>query len=68
MMGGVPIDLECKAPLEGLFAAGKDTSGVHGANCLGGNGVVESTVYGGLAGNVMAASCHDVALGPFPKM
>ena len=42
--------------LDGLFAAGEDSSGVHGANRLGGNGVAESTVFGGIAGDVMAAS------------
>jgi fumarate reductase flavoprotein subunit len=41
--------------MEGLFAAGEDTGGVHGANRLGGNGVAESTVFGGIAGDVMAA-------------
>ena len=32
---------------EGLFVAGEDTGGVHGANRLGGNGVANSTVFGG---------------------
>jgi succinate dehydrogenase/fumarate reductase flavoprotein subunit len=55
MMGGVVIDGECRTAIEGLFAAGEDTGGVHGANRLGGNGVAESTVFGGIAGDVMAA-------------
>src|SRR5688572_21505952 len=55
MMGGVVIDPQCRTAIEGLFAAGEDTGGVHGANRLGGNGVAESTVFGGLAGDVMAA-------------
>ena len=54
MMGGVAIDSACRTDLEGLFAAGEDTGGVHGANRLGGNGVAESTVFGGIAGDVMA--------------
>jgi succinate dehydrogenase/fumarate reductase flavoprotein subunit len=54
LMGGVVIDPECRTAVEGLFAAGEDTGGVHGANRLGGNGVAESTVFGGLAGDVMA--------------
>src|SRR5207249_231534 len=54
MMGGVVVDTACRTPVEGLFAAGEDTGGVHGANRLGGNGVAESTVFGGLAGDVMA--------------
>ena len=39
-----------------LYAAGEDTGGVHGANRLGGNGVANSTVFGGLAGDAMAAA------------
>jgi fumarate reductase flavoprotein subunit len=54
MMGGVVVDTRCRTALDGLFAAGEDTGGVHGANRLGGNGVAESTVFGGIAGDVMA--------------
>jgi fumarate reductase flavoprotein subunit len=54
MMGGVVIDCECRTAIEALFAAGEDAGGVHGANRLGGNGVAESTVFGGIAGDVMA--------------
>jgi fumarate reductase flavoprotein subunit len=55
MMGGVVVDPDCCTAIEGLSAAGEDTGGVHGANRLGGNGVAESTVFGGIAGDVMAA-------------
>src|SRR5262249_6088084 len=55
MMGGVVVDADCRTAMEGLFAAGEDTGGVHGANRLGGNGVAESTVFGGIAGDVVAA-------------
>jgi succinate dehydrogenase/fumarate reductase flavoprotein subunit len=54
MMGGIVIDHACRTDAEGLFAAGEDSGGVHGANRLGGNGVAESTVFGGIAGDVMA--------------
>jgi fumarate reductase flavoprotein subunit len=50
----VVIDRSCRTDAEGLFAAGEDSGGVHGANRLGGNGVAESTVFGGIAGDVMA--------------
>jgi fumarate reductase flavoprotein subunit len=53
MMGGVVFDTDCTTPMPGLYAAGEDTGGVHGANRLGGNGVANSTVYGGIAGDVM---------------
>jgi len=55
MMGGVEFRADCTTELEGLFAAGEDTGGVHGANRLGGNGVANSTVYGGIAGESVAA-------------
>ncbi len=54
MMGGVQFSVDCTTALEGLFAAGEDTGGVHGANRLGGNGVANSTVFGGIAGDTMA--------------
>jgi succinate dehydrogenase / fumarate reductase flavoprotein subunit/fumarate reductase flavoprotein subunit len=54
MMGGVVISPECATDVEGLFAAGEDAGGVHGANRLGGNGVADSTVFGGIAGDTMA--------------
>jgi fumarate reductase flavoprotein subunit len=54
MMGGVVFHANCATETPGLFAAGEDTGGVHGANRLGGNGVANSTVFGGLAGDAMA--------------
>jgi fumarate reductase flavoprotein subunit len=54
MMGGVVFNTDCTTELPGLFAAGEDTGGVHGANRLGGNGVANSTVYGGIAGDRIA--------------
>jgi succinate dehydrogenase/fumarate reductase flavoprotein subunit len=53
MMGGVVIDPGCRTAIEGLYAAGEDAGGVHGANRLGGNGVADSTVFGGIAGDTM---------------
>jgi len=55
MMGGVVFAADCTTELPGLFAAGEDTGGVHGANRLGGNGVANSTVFGGIAGDAIAA-------------
>jgi succinate dehydrogenase / fumarate reductase flavoprotein subunit/fumarate reductase flavoprotein subunit len=52
-MGGVRINRDGFTNLEGLFAAGEDSSGVHGANRLGGNGVAESTVYGARVGDAV---------------
>ena len=54
MMGGVVFATDCSTALHGLFVAGEDSGGVHGANRLGGNGVANSTVFGGIAGDAMA--------------
>jgi fumarate reductase flavoprotein subunit len=54
-MGGVVCDTDTRTELEGLYVAGEDAGGAHGSNRLGGNGVANSTVYGGVAGDVMAA-------------
>ncbi|MGY9055219.1 MAG: L-aspartate oxidase [Alphaproteobacteria bacterium] len=55
MMGGVVFNVDTTTALPGLFCAGEDSGGVHGANRLGGNGVANSTVFGGIAGDTMAA-------------
>ncbi len=55
MMGGVVFAPDGRTALPGLLAAGEDTGGVHGANRLGGNGVANSTVFGGIAGETAAA-------------
>ena len=54
-MGGVIVDVNTRTSLEGLYVAGEDAGGAHGSNRLGGNGVANSTVYGGVAGDTMAA-------------
>src|ERR1700716_1124566 len=52
-MGGVICKVDTTTDWPGLFVAGEDASGMHGANRLGGNGVANSTVFGGIAGDVM---------------
>ena len=54
-MGGVVCGVDTSTELPGLFVAGEDAGGAHGANRLGGNGVANSTVFGGIAGETMAA-------------
>ena len=58
-MGGLVFRPDCTTHLTGLFAAGEDTGGVHGAHRLGGNGVANSTVFGGIAGDSMARWVKD---------
>src|SRR5919109_4168281 len=52
-MGGLICRADTSTDWPGLFVAGEDASGMHGANRLGGNGVANSTVFGGIAGDVM---------------
>lgn len=54
MMGGIKFDENCFTDIPGVFVAGEDAGGAHGANRLGGNGVANSTVFGGVAGDTMA--------------
>jgi fumarate reductase flavoprotein subunit len=61
MMGGVEFGPDCTTVLPGLFVAGEDSGGVHGANRLGGNGVANSTVFGAVAGDAMAEWVKGVA-------
>jgi len=60
-MGGVICNADTSTEMPGLFVAGEDASGMHGANRLGGNGVANSTVFGGIAGDVMP---HWIAKNP----
>jgi fumarate reductase flavoprotein subunit len=53
-MGGVVCGVDTSTELAGLYVAGEDAGGVHGANRLGGNGVANSTVFGAIAGDTMA--------------
>ena len=61
-MGGVVVDVDTRTAMEGLYVAGEDAGGAHGSNRLGGNGVANSTVYGGIAGDVMGADVTKMHL------
>jgi len=49
-MGGLSVDINCKTKVEGLFAAGEVISQIHGANRLGGNSLLDTLVFGKIAG------------------
>ncbi|MDP6687903.1 MAG: FAD-binding protein [Alphaproteobacteria bacterium] len=66
MMGGCEFNLDCSTALPGLFVAGEDAGGVHGANRLGGNGVANSTVFGGIAGESMGVYVRQINALPDP--
>ena len=51
MIGGVVVDLEGRTTLDGLWAAGEVTStGLHGANRLASNSLLEGLVFGARVG------------------
>lgn len=49
-MGGIKINEQGETTLEGLYAAGEVTGGVHGANRLGNNSLLDCLVFGRRAG------------------
>ncbi len=74
-MGGVEIDGRAQTAIPGLFAAGEVTAGVHGANRVGGNALMECAVFGDIAGESAARyamgarrgkSKREMARGTFP--
>jgi L-aspartate oxidase len=56
MVGGVEVDADGRTGLHGLLAAGEVTSsGLHGANRLASNSLLEGLVYGARAGVLASA-------------
>ncbi len=64
-MGGMVIDGCGASTVPGLYGAGEVTGGVHGANRLGGNALLEAVVFGRLAGQ--SAAADTVALTGIPE-
>ncbi|MFI4934077.1 MAG: FAD-binding protein, partial [Caulobacterales bacterium] len=65
-MGGIETDADGAASLPGLFAAGECAStGVHGANRLASNSLLEAAVFGARAGRA-AALAADPGTQPLP--
>lgn len=56
MVGGVKTDIAAKTNIENLYACGEVTStGLHGANRLGSNSLLEGLVFGRIAGQTSLA-------------
>ncbi len=60
MIGGVTVDRQGRTSLPGLWAAGEATSsGLHGANRLASNSLLEGLVYGAHAGEAASRSAAE---------
>jgi succinate dehydrogenase / fumarate reductase, flavoprotein subunit len=60
-MGGVKVDDKCRTKVKGLFAIGELSGQVHGANRFGGNSLLETIVFGKIAGREAANEAVSVS-------
>ena len=49
-MGRIVVDMKCRTKIRGLFAVGEIISQIHSANRLGGNTLLDTVVFGKIAG------------------
>ena len=59
-MGGIVVDTKCRTKIKGLFAAGEAISQIHGANRLGGNSLLDTMVFGKIAGSEAARLAKEI--------
>tara|TARA_Y100001936_G_scaffold200712_1_gene202658 strand:- start:921 stop:2675 length:1755 start_codon:yes stop_codon:yes gene_type:complete len=60
-MGGIVVDpITHSTNIEGLYAAGEITGGLHGANRLGGNSLAEILVFGKRAGAAASERSNEI--------
>jgi succinate dehydrogenase/fumarate reductase flavoprotein subunit len=59
-MGGILVDVNCRTKVRGLFAVGEIISQIHGANRLGGNSLLDTVVFGKIAGGEAATLAKEV--------
>ena len=62
-MGGVASDSDSSTPMQGLYSAGEAAClSVHGANRLGGNSLLETIVFGKIAGKTMSEDVKQFSM------
>ena len=66
-MGGVVVDINCQTRVTGLFAVGEVISQIHGANRLGGNSLLDTIVFGKIAGGEAARLAKQAGKGNTKK-
>jgi succinate dehydrogenase/fumarate reductase flavoprotein subunit len=59
-MGGVVVDIKCRTKIKALFAVGEVISQIHGANRLGGNSLLDTVVFGKIAGSQAARLAKEI--------
>ena len=67
-MGGVVVDIKCRTKVRGLFAVGEVISQIHGANRLGGNSLLDTVVFGKIAGVEAARFAKQAGKGKTKKI
>jgi succinate dehydrogenase / fumarate reductase flavoprotein subunit len=66
--GGIKISPQARTSLEGLYAAGECAGGQHGANRPGGNALMDSQVFGRIAGERAAGEAETIGLCDVPQV
>ena len=66
-MGGVVVDINSRTRVTGLFAVGEVISQIHGANRLGGNSLLDTIVFGKIAGGEAARLAKQARKGEVPS-
>ncbi len=64
--GGVKIREQGQTTVPGLYAVGETAGGQHGANRPGGNALLDTQVFGLIAGEAAAAECLSLEMEPIP--
>lgn len=62
-MGGIKTNIRCETNIKNLYAVGECSSnGVHGANRLGGNSLLEIITFGRHVGKIASEKVHDIQI------